>query len=65
MYIPDQQRAISELARVVRPGGRVVAFELDYGATLVDVEFLVVHQRLLDRQRDEPAAKRALHGGEA
>ena len=37
MYVPDQQRAISELARVVRPGGRVVAFELDYGATLVDL----------------------------
>src|SRR5437773_3871946 len=37
MYVPDHQRAISELARVVGPGGRVVAFELDYGATLVDV----------------------------
>ena len=37
MYVPDQQRAIGELARVVRPGGRVVAFELDYGATLVDL----------------------------
>jgi ubiquinone/menaquinone biosynthesis C-methylase UbiE len=36
MYVPDQQRAISELARVVRPGGRVVAFELDYGALEAD-----------------------------
>jgi SAM-dependent methyltransferase len=34
MYVPDQQRAIGELARVVRPGGRVVAFELDYGTSL-------------------------------
>jgi ubiquinone/menaquinone biosynthesis C-methylase UbiE len=48
MYVPDQQRAISELARVVRPGGRVVAFELDYGATLVDLPDRRTAQRVLD-----------------
>ena len=48
MYVPDQQRAISELARVVRPGGRVVAFELDYGATLVDLPDRGAAQRVLD-----------------
>jgi ubiquinone/menaquinone biosynthesis C-methylase UbiE len=37
MYLPDRQRAISEIARVVKPGGTVVAFELDYGATLIDL----------------------------
>jgi ubiquinone/menaquinone biosynthesis C-methylase UbiE len=47
MYVPDHQRAISELVRVVRPGGTVVAFELDYGATLVDLP-------------DQPAAQRVL-----
>jgi hypothetical protein len=45
MYVPDQQRAISEL---VRPGGRVVAFELDYGATLVDLPDRGAAQRVLD-----------------
>jgi SAM-dependent methyltransferase len=48
MYVPDRQRAIGELARVVRPGGRVVAFELDYGATLVDLPDHGAAQRVLD-----------------
>jgi len=48
MYVPDQQRAIGELARVVRPGGRVVAFELDYEATLVDLPDRGAAQRVLD-----------------
>jgi len=48
MYVPDQQRAVSELARVVRPGGRVVAFELDYGATLVDAPDQGMTQQVLD-----------------
>jgi SAM-dependent methyltransferase len=48
MYVPDQQRAIGELARVVRPGGRIVAFELDYGATLVDLPDRGAAQRVLE-----------------
>lgn len=34
--------------RVVRPGGRVVAFELDYGATLLDLPEQRTAQRVLD-----------------
>lgn len=48
MYVPDQQRAVGELARVVREGGRVVAFELDYGATLVDLPDQGTARRVLD-----------------
>jgi hypothetical protein len=33
---------------VVRPNGRVVAFELDYGATLVDLPDQGTAQRVLD-----------------
>jgi SAM-dependent methyltransferase len=55
MYVPDQQRAISELARVVRLGGRVVAFELDYGATLVDLPDRGAAQRVLDVLADTVA----------
>ena len=57
MYVPDQQRAVSELARVVRPNGRVVAFELDYGATLVDLPDRGTAQRVLDILGDSVAQR--------
>jgi ubiquinone/menaquinone biosynthesis C-methylase UbiE len=57
MYVPDQQRAISELARVLRPGGRVVAFELDYGAALIDLPDQGTAQRVLDVLGDTVAQR--------
>lgn len=48
MYVRDQQRAVSELARVVKPGGCVVVFELDYGATLVDLPDQGTARQVLD-----------------
>src|SRR6266566_1299284 len=59
MYVPDQQRAVSELARVVRPGGRVVAFELDYGATLVDLPDQGTARHVLDWLAAAQDAERA------
>lgn len=35
MYQPDLSDAVDRLLRVLRPGGRLVCFELDYGATLL------------------------------
>ena len=37
MYLPDPSFAevVDRLARVLRPGGRLVLFELDYGATIL------------------------------
>src|SRR3954468_25082387 len=37
MYLsdPELDRAIDELVRVLRPGGRLALFELDYGATIL------------------------------
>ena len=37
MYLPDGclERALDALVRVVRPGGRLALFELDYGATIL------------------------------
>jgi ubiquinone/menaquinone biosynthesis C-methylase UbiE len=46
-YVPDTEQAIAELVRITRPGGRVAAFELDYGATLVDVPDEAVASKVL------------------
>lgn len=37
MYVPDPEldAVVDELVRVLRPGGRLVLFELDYGATIL------------------------------
>ncbi|HWI36437.1 MAG TPA: methyltransferase domain-containing protein [Burkholderiales bacterium] len=39
MFVPDAGKAVSELARVTRPGGRVVVTEGDQGAAIVDGEW--------------------------
>lgn len=36
MYVPEPERAVAEMVRILRPGGRFVAMELDYGAVLID-----------------------------
>src|SRR5487761_512071 len=48
MYVRDAERAIGELVRVTRPRGRVTAFELDYGATIVDLPDHAVAGRVLE-----------------
>jgi ubiquinone/menaquinone biosynthesis C-methylase UbiE len=35
-YVERPERAVREMARVVRPGGRVVAFDFDSDATVID-----------------------------
>jgi ubiquinone/menaquinone biosynthesis C-methylase UbiE len=33
-YVPDPARAVAEMVRVLRPGGRIACFELDMSATV-------------------------------
>ncbi|MGH2557836.1 MAG: methyltransferase domain-containing protein [Thermomicrobiales bacterium] len=35
MYLPEPERGVAEMVRVLKPGGRIVSFELDYAATML------------------------------
>ena len=69
MYLPDPEldRAVDELVRVLRPGGRLVLFELDYGGTILPAGShgdAVVRRvdELLDDSLPQPRAGRRLPG---
>jgi ubiquinone/menaquinone biosynthesis C-methylase UbiE len=47
-HITDAKKAIAEMARVVHPGGRVVAMEPDWGTFIVNSENRDVTRRLLN-----------------
>jgi ubiquinone/menaquinone biosynthesis C-methylase UbiE len=69
MYLPDPElgRAIDELVRLLRPRGRLVLFELDYGATILPAgrhEDSVMRRvnELLDDSLPQPRAGRRIPG---
>ena len=65
MYVPDLRRALDALLGLLVPGGRLVLFELDYGATILAPSRLgegVVRRasELLDGSLPQPRAGRQL-----
>ena len=69
MYLPDPEldRALDELVRLLRPRGRLVLFELDYGATFLPTgrhQDAVVRRvnDLLDDSLPQPRAGRRMPG---
>jgi ubiquinone/menaquinone biosynthesis C-methylase UbiE len=38
MHVPDAQRVLVEMARVTKPGGRVVVFEVDFETLTIDAD---------------------------
>ncbi|MEE1822828.1 methyltransferase domain-containing protein [Streptomyces sp. BE20] len=51
-HVPDAPRAIAEIARVLRPGGRAVAFEFDLGSTVLDHPDRATTRTVLDYVAD-------------
>lgn len=35
-HLPDPMRALTEMARVTRPGGRIAVFDIDWGTLIID-----------------------------
>jgi ubiquinone/menaquinone biosynthesis C-methylase UbiE len=38
MHVPDARKAVAEMARVVRPGGRVAVYEVDFETLTIDTD---------------------------
>lgn len=47
VFCPDPRAAVIEMARVVRPGGRIVVTEPDLGATMLDAADVVTTREVL------------------
>lgn len=63
LYVENPARAISEMARVTRPGGRVVVFDFDFDTRFIDSDFAVMTRQiedLLGRDPRHPAIGREL-----
>lgn len=48
LHVPDAAAAVAEMARVTRPGGRVVVFDLDVGMVALDHPDLATTRRVMD-----------------
>lgn len=63
LYIENPGKAVDEMARVTRPGGRVVVFDFDFATRFIDSDFAVMTRQienLLAQDARHPAIGREL-----
>jgi ubiquinone/menaquinone biosynthesis C-methylase UbiE len=53
LHAPDAAAAVAEMARVTRPGGRLVVFDLDMGTVALDHPDLVTTRRIMSALSDK------------
>ncbi len=46
LYLDDPAKALKEMARVTRPGGHVIIFDFDYGASFIDSNFAPMTRKI-------------------
>jgi ubiquinone/menaquinone biosynthesis C-methylase UbiE len=54
LYVDDPAQAISEMARITRPGGQVIVFDFDYGACFVDSDHVAITRQIEELLRSDP-----------
>ncbi len=52
MHVPDPVKAIAEMKRVTKTGGRVVVYEVDFGALMIDADDRVLGRKIINAWSD-------------
>jgi len=52
MHVPDAHRALAEMIRVTRPGGRVVVYEVDFGTVVIDCDDRPLARKIINAWSD-------------